>query len=509
MNKVNIPISLSTQKTNSLKKQLKIKKTSKPTRFTYIEYFKEFKEQLFNYKLTELKEISKYNKIKGAKTKQEYMSKIHDFFVKTMNAIKIQKVCRGFFVRLFFNVKGNMKNITQCVNDTDFYTLEPLNVINFTKFFIIKEISDNCNIFYYGFNILSLMSMYKKNETILNPYNRQSLPIKTIQDIFSHYQLLLILFKETVILEDTIENIINFKIPSKQQINNQFGKKDIISPNTSNISNLSTSSPSTRITRSSYRTQLDNTVPPMTLERLVMEEILYPNSGIINTYIIRNYHTNTNSPIQSPIQNLENQHNQEQNYRNENDDENDDENEEITNVYHSNDFVNSNQLENTTILENIQNKLFTFKQQPINTRINELFMYIDQLGNYTNANWFFQLNKRSYYIFYSQLRELWTFRAQIPNNVKNCICPLGDPFLQSSSVFNKPYDQITDDEILQSCLDVIENIIMTSTDIEYRKIGCLHVLTALTIVSHESRLQYGYLFDLVDSMPLSRNHFRW
>jgi len=483
---------LNTHKSSSLKKQSKTQKTIKPTQFTHIEYFNEIKEELVNYKLIELKEITKYNKIKGAKTKQEYMSKIDEFFIKTMNSIKIQRVCRGFFVRLFFNVKGGMKNIANCVNETDFYTLEPLNEINFTHFFIIKEVNEQSNTFYYGFNILSLISMYRKNETIINPYNRQHLPIKTIQDIFSHYQLLTLLFKERVAVEDTIENIIKFKVPSKYQIRCQFEKND------NTHTSVTTPPVPTRISRSTYRRQLDDTAPHTTLERIVMEEFLFPTSGIINTYIIRNFQTQSNSPTQSveeevpPSQPLE-----------ETEDPN--EMEEISNILPPNE-VNT-QPENTAVLENIRNRLTVIKQQPVNTRINELFMYIDQLGNYTNANWFFGLNKRKYYIFYSQLRELWTFRAQIPNDVKNRICPFGDPFLQSSSIFRKPYDQITDDEIILGCLDVIENIVMTSVDVEYRKIGCLHILTALTVVSPESRLQYGYLFDLVDWMSLQQSRF--
>lgn len=489
MNKMN------TYNQESLKKQpTTIKNTPRPTQFNHIEFFKEIKDNLVSYKLTELKEIAKYNKIKGAKTKPEYMAKIHDFFTKTLNAVKIQKVCRGFFVRLFFNVKGGMENISRCVNENDFYTLEPLNDIHFTKFFIIKETNNESNTFYYGFNILSLITMYRKNESILNPYNRQSLPIETIQNIFTHYQLLFLLFKETVLVEDTIENIIRFKVPSKYQIRILFGKND--APATLNAN---TPAVPTRVTRSTYRAQIDNTIPPMTLERLVMEEILFPSSGVINTYIIRNY-----TPMTQPSNQLLEREQEVENNVAEGDNGTDE-----TEINHQ--VMESEQhQEDPTVLENIRNRVTVFKQQPINTRINELFMYIDQLGNYTNASWFSGLNKRKYYIFYSQLRELWTFRAQIPNNVKSRICPFGDPFLQSSAIFRKPYDQITDDEIIEGCLDVIENIILTSTDIEYRKIGCLHALTALTVVSPESRLQYGYLYDLVDSMPLQQHtRFSW
>lgn len=492
MKKTNPPISsLTTHKANSLKKE------SNRVCFNYIEYFKEIKEQLGSYKLTELKEITKFNKIKGAKTKQEHITKIHDFFIKTMNAIKIQKVCRGFFVRMFFKAKGDASKITECVNETDFYTLEPLSEINYTHFFIIKEVNDQTNIFYYGFNIFSLITMYRKNDTIINPYNRQTFPIKTIQDIFSHYQLLLILFKETAMIEDTIENIVKFKVPSKYQIQYQFGRSE----GTPTATTETTPSVTMRITRSNYRAQLDNTITPLTLERLVMEEIMFPTPGVINTYIIHNFHTQSPSPTQSLDEQYQNRQDTDENVINET--------EEVTNTLQRNISVFNDQLENTAILENIRNKIIVFKQQPINTRINEIFMYIDQLGNYTNATWFSELNKRKYYIFYSQLRELWTFRAQIPNHIKNRICPFGDPFIESSDIFRKPYDQITEDEIIRGCLDVIENIIMSSTDVEYRKIGCLHVLTALTVVSPESRLQYGYLFDLVDSMPLQHTRFNW
>ena len=495
MKKSNQPISsLTTNKSDSLKKN------TNPTCFNHIEYFKEIKQHLGSYKLTELKEITKYNKIKGAKTKLEHMTKIHDFFIKTLNAIKIQKVCRGFFVRMFFKVKGDASKITECVNETDFYTLEPLSEINYTHFFIIKEVNDQSNVFYYGCNIFSLITMYRKNDTIINPYNRQTFPINTIHDIFTHYQLLLILFKETATVEDTIENIVKFKVPSKYQIQYQFGRTE----GTATTTTDTTPSVTMRITRNNYRTQLDNTITPLTLERLVMEEIMFPTPGVINTYIIHNFHTQTPSPTtQSLNDQYQDQDHEEEDMTNEI--------EEVTNPNTIQRNVNefNDQPENTVLLENIRSKIVVFKQQPINTRINELFMYIDQLGNYTNANWFSGLNKRKYYIFYSQLRELWTFRAQIPNIVKNRICPFGDPFIQSSSIFRKPYDQITEDEIIQGCLDVIENIIMSSTDVEYRKIGCLHVLTALTVVSPESRLQYGYLFDLVDSMPLQHTRFTW
>ena len=439
-----------------------------------------------DYKLTELREIAKYNKIKGAKSKQEYIQKINEHFLKICNIIKIQKICRGFLVRYFFKIKGGFNSLTTinlCVNETDFYTLDPINEIDYFELFIFKEEPpqeqsfqgpvqeaiqeyskpcqnhQNNNSFYYGFNVKSLISMYKKNGTIINPYNRKSLPIETIQNIFSHYLLLLLLFKEHTSCDNSIDNIIKFKVPTKKQIRNLF--------------NSDTSSDSNEI----QLVELDMTnTPARTIINTILNSVIGQNIDVdilrpievdtldVETYVIRNFQL-------EPF------------------------------------IVDTNENNETIELENMRNKMRLFKQQPLNTRINELFMYIDQLGNYTDSTWFSELNKRKYYLFYSQLRELWTFRAEIPSNIKNKICPLGDPFLQSSAIFRKPYDQITDDEICRGCLDVIENIIMTSLDVEYRKIGCLHVLTALTVVSLNSRIQYGYLFDLLETY--NGRHIRW
>lgn len=412
-----------------------------PVYFNYIDYFTTIKAIIHEYKLTELREVVKYIKIKGVKTKQECITKIDEYFVKYVNAIKIQRIYRGFLVRHFFKVKGGKgvyNIINKCVNETDFYTLEPLTEIPPESLFIVKEITPSTKkqniypmevdggdndktfeptFFYYGFNISSLITLYKKNGIIQNPYNRTNFTIETVHNIFKHYQIQCILFKEILTNNNIIDSIVPFKSPSNVQINRLF------TPSIPTSSNSNQSAPSFRT-----RTFNDNTRPT--------------EGGLNNVYV---------------------------------------------SIFPS--------ATNTAELDAVQTTITIFKQQPLNVRINELFMYIDQIGNYTDSAWFSRLNKRKYYIFYSQLRELWAFRAQIPVFIKNNICPLGDPFLNSSSVFRKPYDQITEEEVCIGCLDVIENIIMTSLDVEYRKIGCLHVLTALTYVSPEARSQYGFLVD--------------
>ncbi len=353
--------------------------------------------------------------------------------------------------------------IRRCVNETDFYTLEPLMEIRLENLLIVKEetatpistteaVEDGVvsktppTYFYYGFNINSLITLYRKNGSIQNPYNRKDFTIETIQNIFSHYQILCILFKERIAEDNLIDSIVPYRVPSKSQINTLF--------NTSN---------SHCAGGSSLQTQSRSNSHSSTARR--------------STRSLRSRNT-TIEPASTTTADTRNTNNV-----------------EVASYTHGSIFHNSVSLNTLQAMDTIRTSMNIFKQQPVSVRINELFMYIDQLGNYTDSAWFSQLNKRKYNVFYSQLRELWMFRAQIPVYVKNNICPLGDPFVNSAPTFRKPYDQTTEEEMCEGCLDAMENIIMTSLDVEYRKIGCLHVLTALTYVSLESRVQYGFLIE--------------
>ena len=460
INNINDIISISKLNDFSIEKNSKnnIKKTTKKIPkikniiyFSYIEYFEDIKDKLSRYKLVELKEIAKIYKLKNLRTKNEYITKIHNHFIKIKNAIIIQKICRGFFVRYFFKINGGMlsfNNRNQCVNDSDFYTLEPLSEIDFCEFF---RITDNKN-FSYGFNIKSLITMYKKNGSINNPYNRNSISIEIIQNIFSYYQLLCILFKDNALEEDRDNSILATKIPRKQQINSLFISRQYFgNHHTNNTNNRIEMSPSTDHHTNIY-SSLTTTTPTTTTIQLYRPQYISQITSLITPNI---------RPERTHILNTE----------------------DTNNIFER--------------LEELRHKMLELRRMSFETRVNELFMYIDQLGNYTVSEWFLNLSKREYYIFYSQLRELWVYRGEIPSNVKILICPLGDPFIESSTIIRKPYNEITDIEICNCCLNVIENMILTSLDTEYRRIGCLHVLTALTVVSIPARIQYGYLYDSI------------
>ena len=79
--------------------------------------------------------------------------------------------------------------------------------------------------------------------------------------------------------------------------------------------------------------------------------------------------------------------------------------------------------------------------------------------------------------------------------LKRYICPYHDPF---EGIFPRyVQNNITIEQIKKACLLVFENLIYSSPDVEYRKIGALHCLCSLTIVSHNARLALPFLYESV------------
>jgi hypothetical protein len=139
------------------------------------------------------------------------------------------------------------------------------------------------------------------------------------------------------------------------------------------------------------------------------------------------------------------------------------------------------------------------RSKSIEVRIQELFIEIDLLGNYTQASWFSELSRSQYLQLYQWLYNIWYFRGFISREVRRMICCLNDPFygrLDEITNITNP-EEFTLEVIKESCLYVIENMVHTGIDIEYRKIGTFHALSALTIVSEDARQNMQWLYDSI------------
>jgi hypothetical protein len=182
-------------------------------------------------KMPELKYICKNNKLHVSGTKPVLIQRIHEYYQNCIFAIKLQKMVRGYFVRLSFKLRGiAYKNRKICTNTTDFYTMEPLSEIPYYKFYSYTD----AHKFTYGFDIDSLIELYKKKGKITNPYNREKITIYTLNKILKLYRIIKMIYGYL--------DIVPVEEPSSSSMQNSMHQMNIISntiiqaaPNLSNL----------------------------------------------------------------------------------------------------------------------------------------------------------------------------------------------------------------------------------------------------------------------------------
>lgn len=132
---------------------------------------------------------SHYQPVTG--NKRELIIRLDNYYRRIRGIITIQRIFRGFLVRETERIRGPGKRYREiCNNETDFYTMEPVTEIPLAEFFSYKDEND----FVYGFNLHSLMSMFKLSRKLTNPYNREEIPFAVLMKLFSLYKKSQILY---------------------------------------------------------------------------------------------------------------------------------------------------------------------------------------------------------------------------------------------------------------------------------------------------------------------------
>ena len=187
---------------------------SKPVRdtsgsFTLKEYMK--KTVIWRkYKIPELKQIAKQNRLHVSGTKPILIERIRRFFEDSILVIKIQKWVRGHFVRLSFRLRGPAFKNRRCVNDTDFYTMDPVAEIPHMDFYSYADESN----FVYGFDIHSIYSLYMQKGRMQNPYNRERISTERIGEILKLKRIVEILYPKPK--RNTISRVPNGLLQNEQ-----------------------------------------------------------------------------------------------------------------------------------------------------------------------------------------------------------------------------------------------------------------------------------------------------
>ena len=129
---------------------------------------------IYNYRVSQMKDICRHHKLKVSGNKPELSSRVYNFLRLSLFARIIQKNWRTHLL-LRYNIMHGPAMIHRklCVNETDFFTMQPLAQIPCTQFTSYKDDDDMV----YGFDILSIFNLLKKGgKTTTNPYNRNPIP---------------------------------------------------------------------------------------------------------------------------------------------------------------------------------------------------------------------------------------------------------------------------------------------------------------------------------------------
>jgi hypothetical protein len=518
----------------------KIKPTP-PTDITYREFFKEGKPciDFHKYKIPDLKQVARTNRLLVGGNKYDLMARIECHFYLNLYAEKIQTAARGFFARRMRILRGPAYGMgtPQCVNETDFYTMEPLVEIPKQQFFSYTG-EDG---FTYGFDINSFIDLLKnRSYTIQNPYNRSNISMRVILNAIHLYFYMILYVPSYVTNEDNLEyvntswlrllhnrcmNQIRYDAANEERRrrSRRVLPPTIMVPVGGGRGGGGEDTPRTpgapRPRRRSFgnifvdEEDEDDDHPPRTLVRTAdisvaqLRDLIVANqrNQAINT--IMNSHIRDleddlddlpplidpeNSPPRprSPTTVMEPPSTPPSLRRNRRS--RTDLNTMVSTSPGSPDAESL--LEH---LEGVRRKLAQVRGMNVTTRVQELFMEMDQLGNYTDTRWFTDLNKRSCFYLYGHMLENWNHRSRLTTQVRGRICPLGSPFQGVLPNNSTQIDDFSTIQLILGCLTVMENMVYTAYDVEDRKLGAFHVLTALTAVSQGAREMMPWLYESI------------
>lgn len=190
----------------SNKQNKKVKKVNINTDFLNNMNQEYFLSNKFN--ILELKEICKHYKLKISGNKKELIERIETFFKMNKSAIIIQKSYMKYIYKKYKKLHGPARmERSLCVNNCDFFTMDPLKDIPYLQFFSYKDNDGKI----YGFDLLSIYTLaFKDNENnkIKNPYNRNEIPRSVIKKIKKIVKLSKLLKHDIVIkIEEDKQNI--------------------------------------------------------------------------------------------------------------------------------------------------------------------------------------------------------------------------------------------------------------------------------------------------------------
>ena len=134
-------------------------------------------------------------------------------------------------------------------------------------------------------------------------------------------------------------------------------------------------------------------------------------------------------------------------------------------------------------------------QKKLDMEILELFQKIDNLGNYTNTEWFTILTRSQLIRYLRELNDIWVYRAELSQDVKRDICPpRGDPFMNTDMniIVNISYEALQ-----KLIINIMKKLVNTGINRDSQTLGAYYVLAGLTLVNEEAANAMPWLYQSV------------
>ena len=115
-------------------------------------------------------------------------------------------------------------------------------------------------------------------------------------------------------------------------------------------------------------------------------------------------------------------------------------------------------------------------EQHVSHTLTRVFQKMDELNNYTNTEWFKQLNRTRLIKFIYGVRELFEYRMDLPFTRRLQVVSTGRVFALPVS----RYTAMNDNELRLCILNECEKLVSEGHTRDDRYLGSLVILTALT-----------------------------
>ena len=133
-------------------------------------------------------------------------------------------------------------------------------------------------------------------------------------------------------------------------------------------------------------------------------------------------------------------------------------------------------------------------------KILDVTMKYDVLGYHTCLNWFEELGTSNLILFYRELFELWYYRLNLSNEIKELVVPnwiRGDRMLFKWAPSEIQFR--TEKKWLQkTLLEILDRLVSSAQLKEHKILGALYGMTAFAIISPRVRQHYPWLVEMED-----------